>query len=46
MFSVVILTLNEERSLPRCLASVRDCPDIVVLDSGSTDLCQQLPEER
>ena len=37
MFSVVILTLNEERSLPRCLASVRECDDIVVLDSGSTD---------
>jgi glycosyltransferase involved in cell wall biosynthesis len=37
MFSVVILTLNEERNLPRCLASVRACDDIVVLDSGSTD---------
>jgi glycosyltransferase involved in cell wall biosynthesis len=37
MFSVLILTLNEERSLPRCLASVRECTDIVVLDSGSTD---------
>jgi glycosyltransferase involved in cell wall biosynthesis len=37
MFSVVILTLNEERSLPRCLASAAQCTDIVVLDSGSTD---------
>ena len=37
MFSVIILTLNEERSLPRCLASVAECTDIVVLDSGSTD---------
>ncbi len=37
MYSVLILTLNEERSLPGCLASVRDCDDIVVLDSGSTD---------
>jgi len=37
MFSVLILTLNEERSLPRCLASVADCDDVVVLDSGSTD---------
>jgi len=37
MYSVLILTLNEERSLPRCLASVRSCDDIVVLDSGSTD---------
>jgi glycosyltransferase involved in cell wall biosynthesis len=37
MFSVLILTLNEERDLPRCLASVGECDDIVVLDSGSTD---------
>lgn len=37
MVSVVVLTLNEERDLPRCLASLRACDDIVVLDSGSTD---------
>lgn len=37
MFSVLILTLNEERDLPRCLASVTSCDDVVVLDSGSTD---------
>lgn len=37
MYSVLILTLNEERNLPRCLASVRGCDDIVVVDSGSTD---------
>jgi len=37
MFSVLILTLNEERSLPGCLASVCECDDVVVLDSGSTD---------
>ena len=37
MFSVVILTLNEERNLPVTLASVRHCDDIVILDSGSTD---------
>ncbi len=37
MYSVLILTLNEERNLPRCLASVRSCDDLVVLDSGSTD---------
>jgi len=37
MFSVLILTLNEERDLPRCLESVRGCDDLVVLDSGSTD---------
>ncbi|MBP7141499.1 MAG: glycosyltransferase family 2 protein [Opitutaceae bacterium] len=37
MFSVVILTLNAEATLPGCLASVRGCDDILVLDSGSTD---------
>ena len=37
MYSVVILTLNEEARLPSCLESVRDCDDVVVLDSGSTD---------
>ena len=37
MFSVVILTLNEGRNLPICLASVAGCDDVVVLDSGSTD---------
>jgi glycosyltransferase involved in cell wall biosynthesis len=37
MFSAVILTLNEEKALPACLASLRGCDDIVVLDSGSTD---------
>ncbi|MEY2880150.1 MAG: hypothetical protein RLZZ15_2530 [Verrucomicrobiota bacterium] len=37
MFSVVILTLNEARNLPACLASAAGCDDLVVLDSGSTD---------
>jgi glycosyltransferase involved in cell wall biosynthesis len=37
MYSVVILTLNEERALPACLASLKGCNDIVVLDSGSAD---------
>ena len=35
--SVLILTLNEEVNLPNCLASLRWCDDIVVLDSFSTD---------
>lgn len=42
MYSVVILTLNEERDLPACLASVRHCDDVVVLDSGSTDRTVEL----
>jgi len=36
--SACLITLNEERNLPRCLASVAPLVDeIVVIDSGSTD---------
>ena len=35
--SIVILTLNEERNLPQCLASVAGASEVVILDSGSTD---------
>lgn len=36
--SVVIITFNEERNIERCLRSVKEIADeIVVLDSGSTD---------
>lgn len=37
MISVLILTFNEEKNLPRCLEAVRWADDIVVLDSFSTD---------
>jgi len=37
MFSVVILTKNEEHDLPSCLQSLQWSDDIHVLDSGSTD---------
>jgi glycosyltransferase involved in cell wall biosynthesis len=37
MISILILTLNEEENLPRCLEAVRWSDDIVVLDSFSTD---------
>jgi glycosyltransferase involved in cell wall biosynthesis len=42
MFSVLILTLNEERNLPRCLGSVKEIDDVVVLDSGSTDRTEEI----
>lgn len=35
--SVVIITLNEERNIERCLQSVAWADEIVVVDSGSTD---------
>lgn len=37
MISVLVLTRNEERDLPGCLASVAWCDDVHVLDSHSTD---------
>jgi glycosyltransferase involved in cell wall biosynthesis len=37
MISVFVRTLNEEVNLPRCLAALSWCSDIVVVDSGSTD---------
>jgi len=45
VFSVLILTLNEEANLPACLASVAGCDDVVVLDSGSTDATCRIARE-
>lgn len=43
--SAVIITLNEERNLPRCLASLRSVADeIVVVDSFSTDGTRAIAE--
>ena len=44
--SVVIITLNEEASLPRALDSVAWCDDIVVVDSGSTDRTVEIASSR
>lgn len=44
--SVVIITYNEERNIKRCLESVKDIADeIVVLDSLSTDKTQEICSE-
>jgi len=45
MFSVVILTPNEEAILPACLASLPGVEDIHVLDSGSTDRTAEIARE-
>jgi glycosyltransferase involved in cell wall biosynthesis len=37
MISVIILTKNEERDLPKCLESLRWCNDVHLVDSGSSD---------
>jgi glycosyltransferase involved in cell wall biosynthesis len=48
--SVVVITLDEARDLPRCLESVAWADEIVVVDSGSTDgtleLCRDWPKVR
>jgi len=36
-YSVLILTLNEELNIERCIASLKNCNDIVILDSFSSD---------
>lgn len=41
--TVVIITLNEERNIARCLNSVKEvADDIVIVDSGSTDGTQEI----
>lgn len=41
--SVVIITFNEEKNIARCLSSVKDLADeIVVLDSFSTDQTEEI----
>ncbi len=35
--SAVIITLNEEENIARCLRSVSFCNEIVVVDAGSSD---------
>jgi len=42
--AVQILTYNEETNLPRCLAALSWCDNIVVIDSGSTDKTVEIAE--
>ncbi|MBI4465153.1 MAG: glycosyltransferase family 2 protein [Acidobacteria bacterium] len=42
--SAVIITLNEERRLPRALESLSVADEILVVDSGSTDGTRQVAE--
>jgi glycosyltransferase involved in cell wall biosynthesis len=43
--SATIITLNEERNLPRAIASLRCCDEILVVDSGSTDRTVEIAEK-
>ncbi|MCB2221460.1 MAG: glycosyltransferase family 2 protein [Bacteroidetes bacterium] len=45
--SVVIITLNEEKNLARCIDSVQEVADeIVIIDSFSTDRTEQIAREK
>ncbi len=47
LLSVVIITYNEERNIGRCIDSVKEVADeIVLLDSFSTDKTVQIAEEK
>jgi len=46
MLSVCLIVKNEEKCLPRCLRSVQDVADeIIVVDTGSTDRTVQIAEQ-
>jgi len=45
-FSILILTLNEEKNLPGCLDSVKWCDDVHILDSLSRDRTTEIALER
>jgi glycosyltransferase involved in cell wall biosynthesis len=44
--SLVVITLNAEAHITRCLSSVPFAADIVVVDSGSTDRTVELAEQQ
>lgn len=46
MFSVLILTKDEESNIGPCLDSVSWCDDVVVLDSRSTDRTREIAASR
>lgn len=45
MFSIVILTFNEEDNIEACIRSVEWCDDVIVLDSMSTDRTCEIADD-
>lgn len=43
--SAVLIVKNEQKVIKRCLKSVKDCDEIVVLDTGSTDRTVAIAQE-
>src|SRR5262245_1535672 len=46
MISIVILTLNEELNLPRCLEAISWCDDVLIVDSFSWDATLKIAADR
>lgn len=44
MISALVLTLNEEKNISRCISALKWCDEIFVLDSYSTDKTVQIAE--
>jgi glycosyltransferase involved in cell wall biosynthesis len=45
MISVVIITLNEEKNIRKCLESVKWANEIIIVDSGSLDKTLEIAKE-
>ena len=46
MFSILILTQDEEQNIEACLDSISWCDDVWIVDSGSTDRTVEIAEKR
>lgn len=44
--SVVVITLNEEKNIARCLESIRWADELIIVDSGSSDQTCAIAEEQ
>lgn len=45
VISAIVITLNEENNIRKCLESLKWCDEIIVVDSGSTDKTVKIAEE-
>jgi glycosyltransferase involved in cell wall biosynthesis len=45
MISACLIVKNEEEMLPRCLASIAECDEIIVCDTGSQDSTVQIAQD-
>ncbi len=43
--SAIVITLNEENNIGRCLESLKFCEEIIVVDSGSKDRTVETAEK-